>query len=103
MPGTKFKAVAKEARERVQRLADETFEIVQTRVVSNLFEVDDVSIMDLIILLQADGTARASFTADLIESNPERTPEEEDIFKTTSMTFYAGMDRIITLIISSGR
>nr|BAK09445.1 cytochrome P450 [Postia placenta] len=79
MPGTKFKAVAKEARERVQRLADETFEIVQTRV--------------------ADGTARASFTADLIESNPERTPEEEDIFKTTSMTFYAaGTDTTVSTL-----
>lgn len=40
---------------------------------------------------QANGTALPSFTAELIESNPNPTAEEELTYKWASATFYAGV------------
>ncbi|CCM03828.1 uncharacterized protein FIBRA_05977 [Fibroporia radiculosa] len=68
-PGTGFKAVAKEMRKTWVRLRDEAYDDIQAQV--------------------AKGMAQPSFTANLIESNPERTPEEDFLYRNVSASFYA--------------
>jgi len=69
-PGTGFKAVAKQMRQRLHNLRDEPYNIVKEQV--------------------KDGTALPCMVASLLESNSNPTPEEESLWKTTATAVYAG-------------
>jgi hypothetical protein len=47
-----------------------------------------------LILAQAQGTAKPSFTASLIERNANPSMEQELIFKWASASFYAGKESL---------
>jgi len=69
-PGATFKKTAKAWRKTVEQLRDEPYNNVKDQVSS--------------------GVASRSFTSDLIEQHPGATKEEEDLYKWTSIAFYAG-------------
>jgi len=70
LPGTGFKAFAKEARRTVERLLEEPYQEVKEQLMH--------------------GTAVPSFTSMIIESDPNPSPEELFINKMASTQFYVG-------------
>ncbi|KAH9925321.1 cytochrome P450 [Fomitopsis serialis] len=79
LPGTGFKVLAKEARHSLERLLDEPYHEVKEQL--------------------ARGTAVPSFTSDIIEKDPNPSPEELFINKMTSTQFYvAGADTTVSAL-----
>ncbi|KAH9925314.1 cytochrome P450 [Fomitopsis serialis] len=79
LPGTGFKALAKEARHTLERILDEPYHEVKEQL--------------------ARGTAVPSFTSDIIEKNPNPSPEELFINKMASTQFYlAGADTTVSAL-----
>ncbi|EPS94370.1 hypothetical protein FOMPIDRAFT_1038865 [Fomitopsis schrenkii] len=78
MPGTRrWKSFARRARVNLLRSRDEPFDMVKEKV--------------------AHGTAPRSFTATVIEQNPNPTPEEEEIQRMTTSHLQAGMSLSISI------
>ncbi|KAH9927567.1 cytochrome P450 [Fomitopsis serialis] len=78
-PGAGFKKVAKDARDNSSRIEHKLYGIVKEQV--------------------ARGTALPSFAGDLMQNNPNATPEEEDLYRKTGTLFYtAGSDTTVSVI-----
>lgn len=78
-PGTHFKDVARAGRLLLRRLRDEPYDHVKRQI--------------------ARGTASPSITASVIESNPNPTPEEEDLQKSATCMLYAtGADTTVSAL-----
>ncbi|OCH84102.1 cytochrome P450 [Obba rivulosa] len=70
MPGTRWKSQAREWRNTMQKLRDDAYDDIVRKV--------------------AEGVAAPSFTASLIEENPHRTLEQDNIFRWASVGLYSG-------------
>ncbi|EIM79365.1 cytochrome P450 [Stereum hirsutum FP-91666 SS1] len=70
LPGAGFQRKAREWRKTTIDLRDEPYKYISQQL--------------------QNGTAQPSFTASLIENNPNPTPEEETVLKWTSVAFYVG-------------
>lgn len=69
VPGTGWKAVAKQRKHTLARLRDEPFEYVKQQL--------------------AQGTAPPSVTASVIESNPKPNPDDAELQRTSTAILYA--------------
>ncbi|KAK7046387.1 cytochrome P450, partial [Favolaschia claudopus] len=79
--GIRFKQDAKEFRKTSEALRDDAYEKIKVQV--------------------RNGTAKPSFTQRLVERNPNPTPEEESIYKWTSVAVYgAGADTTLSAMAS---
>ncbi|EMD33312.1 hypothetical protein CERSUDRAFT_142250 [Gelatoporia subvermispora B] len=70
-PGAEFKRQARKWRKTMKILHDEEY--------------------DVIVSQAAHGKVPSSFTTSLVERNPDRTPEQDDIFRWASAGMYSGM------------
>ncbi|EMD31245.1 hypothetical protein CERSUDRAFT_100592 [Gelatoporia subvermispora B] len=69
-PGAGFKRKAGEWRQRMKRIRDEEYEVIEQQV--------------------KQGTATSSFIANVIENHPERTADQDNIFRWTAVGLYGG-------------
>ncbi|KAH9925304.1 cytochrome P450 [Fomitopsis serialis] len=78
-PGADFKRKARKHLELGVRIKDELYDTVKEQV--------------------AKGTAMPSFTAELIQNNPDPTPEEKELYSRNAISFYAaGADTTVSVI-----
>ena len=87
LPGAGFKRMARTACERGEVMKEVLYDDVRAQIVRSN---ENLLLKHSSSMIQAQGTADLSFAAHLIQANVNPSPEEEDLYKRTAVTVYAG-------------